>query len=73
MKEKLIILGGGESGVGAALLAKQKHYHVLVSDLGKISELYKKELELREIEFDEGHSEEKILQADVIIKSHGIE
>ena len=72
MKEKLIILGAGESGVGAALLAKQKHYHVLVSDFGKISELYKKELELNEIEFEEGHSEEKILQADVIIKSPGI-
>jgi UDP-N-acetylmuramoylalanine--D-glutamate ligase len=72
MKEKLIILGAGESGVGAALLAKQKQYDVLVSDSGKISELYKGELELSEIEFEEGHTEDKILQANVIIKSPGI-
>ena len=72
MKEKLIILGAGESGVGAALLAKQKHYDVLVSDSGNINELYKRELELNEIEFEEGHTEEKVLQADVIIKSPGI-
>ena len=72
MKEKIIILGAGESGVGAALLAKQKQYDVLVSDSGKISELYKRELELNEIEFEEGHIEGKILQADVIIKSPGI-
>ncbi len=72
MKEKLIILGAGESGVGAALLAKQKLYDVLVSDSGKIGEIYKRELELNKIEFEEGHTEEKILLADVIMKSPGI-
>ena len=70
MKEKLIILGAGESGVGAALLAKQKQYEVLVSDSGKINKLYKRELELNEIEFEEGkHSEELILNANEIVKT----
>jgi len=72
MNQKIIILGAGESGVGAALLAKQKQYEVFVSDSGKINELYKNELELNKIEFEEGHSEERILSADIIIKSPGI-
>ena len=72
MKEKLVILGAGESGVGAALLAKQKGYEVLVSDSGEINGLYKNELELNKIGFEEGHTEERILSAEVIIKSPGI-
>ena len=72
MNQKLIILGAGESGVGAALLAKQKQFDVFVSDSGKINELYKNELALNKIEFEEGHTEERILSADIIIKSPGI-
>ena len=53
MKEKIIILGAGESGVGAALLAKQKGHEVLVSNAGEINGLYKNELELNKIEFEE--------------------
>jgi UDP-N-acetylmuramoylalanine--D-glutamate ligase len=72
MNQKIIILGAGESGVGAALLAKQKQFDVFVSDSGKINELYKNELALKKIEFEEGHTEERILSADIIIKSPGI-
>ncbi|MGI8952010.1 MAG: UDP-N-acetylmuramoyl-L-alanine--D-glutamate ligase [Chitinophagaceae bacterium] len=73
MSEKIIILGAAESGVGAALLAKQKGYKVFVSDEGMIKENYKKELIENEIEFEEGkHSIEKILNADEIVKSPGI-
>jgi UDP-N-acetylmuramoylalanine--D-glutamate ligase len=72
MNQTIIILGAGESGVGAALLAKQKQFDVFVSDSGKINELYKNELALNKIEFEERHSEEKILSADIIIKSPGI-
>jgi UDP-N-acetylmuramoylalanine--D-glutamate ligase len=70
---KLVVLGGGESGVGAAILAKQKGYNVFLSDGGKIKEIYKKELEQHEIVFEEGtHSAEIILQATEIVKSPGI-
>jgi len=72
MNQKIIILGAGESGVGAALLAKQKQFDVFVSDSGKINELYKNELALNKIEFEERHTEERILSADIIIKSPGI-
>ena len=73
MKHKLIILGAGESGVGAALLAKQQGYDAFVSDGGTIKEKYKNELSANGIEFEEGkHSEEKILSADEIMKSPGI-
>ncbi len=73
MKKKLIILGGAESGVGAALLAQQQGYDVFVSDAGKIKELFKSELTENQIPFEEsGHSEEKILSADEVIKSPGI-
>ncbi|MEP6512678.1 MAG: UDP-N-acetylmuramoyl-L-alanine--D-glutamate ligase [Parafilimonas sp.] len=69
----LIILGAGESGVGAALLAKQKGFNVFVSDAGIIKQEYKKELIEHGIDFEEQqHSEEKILNADMIIKSPGI-
>ena len=70
---RLIILGAGESGVGAALLAKQQGYNVFVSDGGFIKELYKIALQKNNIDFEEGqHSEEKILSAYEVIKSPGI-
>jgi len=73
MSHRLVILGAGESGVGAALLAKQKDYDVFVSDGGSIKEKYKQELFENEIEFEEGkHSSEKILNADEVMKSPGI-
>ena len=70
---KIIILGGGESGVGAALLAKKKGMEVFLSDKGSIKDSYKKQLEDAEIEFEEGsHDQERILSADWVIKSPGI-
>ena len=66
-------MGAGESGTGAALLAKAKGYDVFVSDQGTIKEKYKYDLSAQAIEFEQGnHSEEKILSADLIIKSPGI-
>lgn len=73
MAYKLIILGGGESGVGAALLGKQQGYDVFLSDAGFISEKYKSELSAHKIEFEEGgHTTTKILNADEVVKSPGI-
>ena len=73
MKHRLVILGGGESGVGAALLGKQKGYEVFVSDAGVIKEKYKQELIEIGIEFEEGkHTSEKILNATEVMKSPGI-
>jgi len=73
VKKKLIILGAGESGVGAAILAKQKGYDVFVSDGGEIKDHFKNELVQYEIAFEEKkHSEEKILNADEVMKSPGI-
>jgi UDP-N-acetylmuramoylalanine--D-glutamate ligase len=70
---KLIILGAGESGVGAAILAAKEGYVVFVSDAGKIAEKYKSVLAEKGIDFEEGkHSEEKILNADEVMKSPGI-
>lgn len=70
---RLIVLGGGESGVGAAILGKAKAYEVFVSDFGAITQQYKDVLLLHNIAFEEGkHSEEKILQADLVVKSPGI-
>ncbi|WP_153797028.1 UDP-N-acetylmuramoyl-L-alanine--D-glutamate ligase [Foetidibacter luteolus] len=69
----LVILGSGESGVGAALLGKQKGYEVFVSDGGPIKNNYKKELIDNGIAFEEnGHTEQKILAADEVVKSPGI-
>lgn len=69
----MVILGGGESGVGTAILGKKKGFEVFVSDFGKIKEKYKQVLINNEIEWEEeGHSEEKILSADVVMKSPGI-
>jgi len=73
MKKRIVILGAGESGVGAALLAKQKEFDVFVSDSGIIKPAFKEELLLNEIDFEEGmNSKEKILNASLIIKSPGI-
>jgi UDP-N-acetylmuramoylalanine--D-glutamate ligase len=73
MKELISILGAGESGVGAALLAKAKGYAVFVSDKGKISEKYKSILKAEEIAFEEGqHTENKIFKSAMVIKSPGI-
>ena len=73
MSKRVVILGSGESGVGAALLGKQKGYDVFVSDGGSIKENYKKELIDNGIGFEEGfHTAEKILTADEIVKSPGI-
>jgi len=73
MKKRLVILGAGESGIGTALLAKQKGYDVFVSDGGAIKEIYSAELKEANIEFEGGtHSEQKILNADEVMKSPGI-
>ncbi len=69
----MVILGAGESGVGAAILAKQQGYDVFVSDGGAISEIFKQELQQNNIAFEENfHSEEKILNASEVMKSPGI-
>lgn len=69
----LVVLGGGESGVGTAILGKQKGYEVFVSDKGEILKKYKEVLLHNEIDFEENqHSESKILNADVVMKSPGI-
>jgi UDP-N-acetylmuramoylalanine--D-glutamate ligase len=73
MSKRVVILGSGESGVGAALLGKQKGYDVFVSDAGMLKANYKQELIDNGIEFEEGfHTTEKILNADEIVKSPGI-
>lgn len=73
MVHRLVILGAGESGVGSALLGKQKGYEVFVSDGGTIKEKYKQELFDNGIEFEEGiHTAEKILNATEVMKSPGI-
>lgn len=70
---KVVILGGGESGVGAAYLAKKKGFEVFVSDMGEIRDNYKKELQDLGVDFEERqHSEDRILSADWVIKSPGI-
>ena len=70
---KLVVLGGGESGVGTALLGQQKGFEVFVSDKGQIQEKYKEVLEHIAIEWEEGqHTDAKILDADVVMKSPGI-
>ena len=71
--ERLVILGGGESGVGTAILGKQKSFDVFVSDSKSISEKYKQVLLHHEIHFEENqHSENLIFTADVVMKSPGI-
>ena len=71
--ERLVVLGAGESGVGTAILGKQKGFDVFVSDGGKVKEEYKKVLKHFEIEWEENqHSEAKILKAHLVMKSPGI-
>jgi UDP-N-acetylmuramoylalanine--D-glutamate ligase len=73
MNNGMVILGGGESGVGAAMLAKQKGYNVFLSDAGSLKENYRNELTKAGIDFEENkHDEERILTADEVIKSPGI-
>jgi len=73
MAERIAILGAGESGVGAAILAKQKGYDVWVSDMGNIKDKYKEVLLHNEIKWEEGvHSENEIFLAKEVIKSPGI-
>ncbi len=71
--KRLVILGGGESGVGTAILAKKKGYDVFLSDAGEIKNNYKEVLLLNKIKFeDTKHTENLILNADVVMKSPGI-
>jgi UDP-N-acetylmuramoylalanine--D-glutamate ligase len=73
LKKRMVILGGGESGVGAALLCKQQGYDVFLSDGGVIKDHYKHELESNNIEFESGgHTAAKILSANEVMKSPGI-
>src|SRR6187402_338100 len=73
MNKKLVILGGGESGAGAALLAKQQGYDVFLSDGSSLKEIYRNELQEAGIDFEEGgHDEKRILAADEVVKSPGI-
>ena len=71
--KRLVVLGGGESGVGTALLGKEKGFDVFVSDFGTLKKVYKDVLKHNEIEWEEGkHTAYKILNADVVMKSPGI-
>lgn len=71
--KKLVVLGAGESGVGTALLAQSKGYEVFVSDFGMIQKIYKDVLLNNEIQWEEGgHNLERLLKADVVMKSPGI-
>ena len=71
--KRIVILGAGESGAGAAVLAKKEGFEVFVSDMSAIHEKYKKILDEHHIEWEEGqHTEAKILSADEVIKSPGI-
>ena len=71
--KNIAILGGGESGIGAALLAKRKGHKVFVSDAGAIKENYAQTLQEEGIEFEEKqHSEARILASDLVVKSPGI-
>ena len=71
--EKLVVLGAGESGTGAAILGKVKGYDVFVSDMGTIKEPYRAMLDQHGIAWEDGHhTEERVLKADLIVKSPGI-
>jgi UDP-N-acetylmuramoylalanine--D-glutamate ligase len=73
MSERLVILGAGESGVGAAILGKAKGFDVFVSDMGTLKDRYRDELNGADISFEEGrHSKELILNASLVVKSPGI-
>ena len=71
--KKLVVLGGGESGIGAALLAQRNQWDVLVSDAGTLSDAAKQEFYTHQITWEEsGHSLDKILEASLVVKSPGI-
>jgi len=71
--KKVVVMGAGESGVGAAILAQKKGAQVWVSDYGKIKEKYQKVLDIYSIPYEEGkHTKEKFFDADCIVKSPGI-
>ena len=71
--DKLVVLGAGESGTGAAILGKTKGYEVFVSDAGTIKEPYRAMLDQNGIAWEDGHhSEERVLAADLVVKSPGI-
>lgn len=73
MMKRIVVLGAGESGAGAAVLAKAKGFDVFVSDMSAIKDKYKKLLDDHHIEWEEGHhTEDRILRADEVIKSPGI-
>jgi len=73
MKDRLVILGAGESGTGSAILAAREGYDVFVSDNGIIKDRYRKDLEAYKIDFEEGkHDTSRLLKADLIVKSPGI-
>jgi UDP-N-acetylmuramoylalanine--D-glutamate ligase len=72
-KKFMVILGGGESGVGSAILARTKGFDVFLSDKGKLTDEHRQTLIDYTIDFEEGkHTEEKIFLADEIVKSPGI-
>lgn len=71
--DKLVVLGAGESGTGAAILGKAKGYEVFVSDMGTIKEPYRAMLDQNGIAWEDGkHTEERVLAADLVVKSPGI-
>lgn len=71
--QRIVVLGGGESGCGAAVLARKKGFDVFLSDMGVIAAKYKKMLRQWDIPYEEGlHTPEKILDADRVVKSPGI-
>jgi len=72
-KKKILVLGGGESGVGAAVLAKKKGLEVFLSDSGEIKDKYRRVLKHFEIDYEEGgHSKQKLLEVTEVVKSPGI-
>lgn len=72
-RQKLVVLGGGESGVGAAILGKDKGMEVFLSDMGTVAPRYAAMLDAEGIEWEQGHhTPEKILNADIVVKSPGI-
>ena len=71
--KRLVVLGAGESGIGAAVLGQKQGYDVFVSDGGKIKDTYKNQLHAWNITYEEGrHTEDKVLNADLVMKSPGI-
>ena len=73
MKRKIVVLGGGISGYGSAILAKKKGFDTFLSDMGKIAPKFRERLDEWGVEYEEGqHTEERILDANEVIKSPGI-